>query len=159
MAARQEAMAKVGVFVGSVYGGAEDVAQEVVGQLIAKGHAAQLFLDPQIEDFLEYQNDVALVITSTTGQGEIPDNLLPLYLALNEQFPLLPGLAYGVISMGDSSYGEERYCGAGRQFDELLAQLQAKSVNERLDIDACVNFDALEVAIPWLTQFVQRITE
>lgn len=152
-------MAKVGVFVGSVYGGAEDVAQEIVEQLIAKGHVAQLYLDPQVEDFLDYQNDVALVITSTTGQGEIPENLLPLFLALNEQFPMLPELKYGVISMGDSSYGEDRYCGAGRQFDELLGQLQAKHVNERLDIDACVNFDALEVAMPWLTQFVQRLAE
>lgn len=157
MVARPEVMAKVGVFVGSVYGGAEDVAQEVVELLIVRGHMAQLFLEPQIEDFLDYQNDAALVITSTTGQGEIPDNLLPLYLALNEQFPLLPKLEYGVISMGDSSYGEERYCGAGRQFDELLAQLQAQPVNERLDIDACVHFDALEVAMPWLKQFIERV--
>ncbi len=63
-----------------------------------------------------------------------------------------------MISMGDSSYGEERYCGgAGRQFDELLAQLQAQPVNERLDIDACVHFDALEVAMPWLKQFIERV--
>lgn len=150
-------MAKVGVFVGSVYGGAEEVAQEVVEQLVAKGHVAQLYFEPQLDDFLEYQNDAALVITSTTGQGEIPDNLLPLYLSLNEQFPLMPGLKYGVISMGDSSYGEERYCGAGRQFDELLSQLQAKPVTERLDIDACVNFDALEVAIPWLVRFIKQV--
>ncbi len=72
MVARPEVMAKVGVFVGSVYGGAEDVAQEVVELLIVRGHVAQLFLEPQIEDFLDYQNDAALVITSTTGQGEIP---------------------------------------------------------------------------------------
>jgi len=157
MTVRQEAMAKVGVFVGSVFGGAEEVAQEVVEQLISSGYITQLYLEPQLNDFLEYQNDAALVITSTTGQGEIPDNLMPLYLALNDQFPLMPKLGYGVIAMGDSSYGEERYCGAGRQFDQLLQQLQANSVTERLDIDASVNFDALDEAIPWLTGFIKQV--
>jgi flavodoxin len=150
-------MAKIGVFVGSVFGGAEDVAQDVITQLSSNGHTAQLYLDPQLDDFLAYQNDTVVVITSTTGQGEVPDNLLPLYVALNDQFPLVPKLSYGVISMGDSSYGEDRYCGAGRQFDEMLQQLQAKPVAERLDIDACVNFDALEVALPWLNHFLKQI--
>ncbi|EAS41940.1 flavodoxin [Photobacterium profundum] len=150
-------MAKIGVFVGSVFGGAEDVAQDVITQLSSNGHTAQLYLDPQLDDFLAYQNDTIVVITSTTGQGEVPDNLLPLYVALNDQFPLMPKLSYGVISMGDSSYGEDRYCGAGRQFDEMLQQLQAKPVAERLDIDACVNFDALEAALPWLSRFLKQI--
>jgi flavodoxin len=151
-------MAKVGVFVGSVFGGAEDVAQDVITQLSCNGHTAQLYLDPQLDDFLAYQNDTIVVITSTTGQGEVPDNLLPLYVALNDQFPLVPKLSYGVISMGDSSYGEDRYCGAGRQFDEMLQQLQAKPVAERLDIDACVSFDALEATLPWLSRFLKQIT-
>lgn len=150
-------MAKVGVFVGSVFGGAEDVAQEVVETLTAKGHVVQLYLEPLLTDFLEYQNDVVLIVTSTTGLGELPDNILPLYFALNDQFPLLPNLRYGVISMGDSSYGEERYCGAGRQFDDLLQQLQASPLAERLDIDACVNFDALEVTRPWLSGFITQL--
>lgn len=150
-------MAKIGVFVGSVFGGAEDVAQDVITQLSSNGHTAQLYLDPQLDDLLAYKNDTIVVITSTTGRGEVPDNLLPLYVALNDQFPLMPQLSYGVISMGDSSYGEDRYCGAGRQFDEMLQQLQAKPIEERLDIDACVNFDALDVALPWLNRFLKQI--
>ncbi|MEJ2766636.1 flavodoxin [Photobacterium sp. MCCC 1A19761] len=150
-------MAKIGVFVGTVYGGAEEVAHEVVDQLIDKGHAAQLYLEPLLEDFLEYQHDVALVITSTTGQGEIPENLLPLFVALKDRFPLMPALKFAVIAMGDSSYGEERYCGAGRQFDALLAELQGRSLAVRLDVDACIHFDPMEVAQPWLEALVEAL--
>ncbi|MFZ6043988.1 flavodoxin domain-containing protein, partial [Vibrio natriegens] len=96
------------------------------------------------------------VITSTTGQGEIPDNLLPLFLALNDTFPMLPQLRYGVVAMGDSSYGEDRFCGAGRQFDTLLQELQARPMVERLDVDASVNFDALEVVMPWLKSWAKQ---
>ncbi|UTV28266.1 flavodoxin [Photobacterium atrarenae] len=156
--AELELMAKIGVFVGTVYGGAEEVAHEAVDLLIDKGHAAQMYLEPKLEDFLEYQHDVALVITSTTGQGEIPENLLPLFAALNDRFPLMPELRFGVIAMGDSSYGEERYCGAGRQFEVLLTELQAKPQVERLDVDACIHFDPMEVAMPWLEGLIEQLS-
>lgn len=148
---------KIGVFVGTVYGGAEEVAEAAVEKLVASGHDAQLYPEPQFDDFIRYREDVVLVVTSTTGEGEIPDNLMPLYLALNEQFPQMPELNYGVIALGDLSYGEERFCGGGRQVDELLQQLQAKPLIPILRVDACVNFDALEVAMPWLDEFVSRL--
>lgn len=62
-------MATIGVFVGSVFGGAEEVAEEVVSELKTNGHDAELFTDPSLDDFLAYRDQVALVITSTTGQG------------------------------------------------------------------------------------------
>ncbi|WP_064602233.1 flavodoxin [Photobacterium sp. J15] len=148
---------KIGVFVGTVYGGAEEVAEAAVEKLVASGHDAQLYPEPQFDDFIRYRENVVLVVTSTTGEGEIPDNLMPLYLALNEQFPQMPELNYGVIALGDLSYGEERFCGGGRQVDELLQQLQAKPLIPILRVDACVNFDALEVAMPWLDEFVSRL--
>lgn len=148
---------KIGVFVGTVYGGAEEVAEAAVEKLVASGHDAQLYPEPQFDDFIRYRGNVVLVVTSTTGEGEIPDNLMPLYLALNEQFPQMPELNYGVIALGDLSYGEERFCGGERQVDELLQQLQAKPLIPILRVDACVNFDALEVAMPWLDEFVSRL--
>ncbi|OAN14008.1 flavodoxin [Photobacterium jeanii] len=150
-------MAKVGIFVGSVFGGAEDVAFEVAAKLRESGHQSEVYTEPTLEDFVAYQQDMVLVVSSTTGQGEIPENLLPLYTALNDQFPLMPALRYGVIALGDSSYGEDRYCGGGRQFDELLSQIQAKPVAPRLDVDACINFDALEVVLPWLGGLLQKV--
>ncbi|HIF9105859.1 TPA: flavodoxin [Photobacterium damselae] len=151
-------MAKIGIFVGTVYGGAEDVALWAQEQLQQAGHQAEYFIDEStLESFLTYQNDVVLVVTSTTGQGEIPETLLPLFVHLREAFPLLPNLNYGVIALGDASYGEERFCGGGRQFEALLQELQAKELTPRLDVDACIHFDPLVVAEPWLAKWQQQL--
>ncbi|KLV08496.1 flavodoxin [Photobacterium aquae] len=147
-------MARIGVFVGSVFGGAEDVADAVTEFLTAQGHEAEMFTVATLDEFLGYRSDRVLVISSTTGQGEIPENLLPLFQMLRDHFPLLPDLGYGVVAMGDSSYGEDRYCGAGRQFDTLLTELQAKPLAPRLDVDACIHFDPLEVVMPWLQEWL-----
>ncbi|MCD9465352.1 flavodoxin [Photobacterium phosphoreum] len=145
-------MNKLGIFVGSVYGGAEELAETLAAKLTSV--PVEIFFDSTLDDFMAYDADTVLIISSTTGQGEIPENLLPLYVALKDQFPLLPKQYYGVIALGDSSYGEDRFCGAGRQFDALLTELNSQSVQPRLDIDAGVNFEPLEVAEAWFTQFV-----
>ncbi|WP_305460381.1 flavodoxin [Photobacterium leiognathi] len=148
-------MARLGIFIGSVYGGAEDLAEALASS--AASIDTQVYFDPTLDDFLDYKDDTVLIISSTTGQGEIPENLLPLYVALQDQFPLLPEQGFGVIAMGDSSYGEDRFCGAGRQFDALLAELGAKSLQPRLDIDAGIHFEPLEVAQDWFDQFVTQL--
>ena len=147
-------MNKLGIFVGSVYGGAEELAETLAAKLTSV--PVEIFFDSTLDDFMAYDADTVLIISSTTGQGEIPENLLPLYVALKDQFPLLPKQYYGVIALGDSSYGEDRFCGAGRQFDALLTELNSQSVQPRLDIDAGVNFEPLEVAEACFTQFVAR---
>lgn len=145
-------MKKLGIFVGSVYGGAEGLAETLAAKLTSV--QVDIFLDPTLDDFVAYDTDTVLIISSTTGQGEIPENLLPLFVALKDQFPLLPKQRYGVIALGDSSYGEDRFCGAGRQFDSLLSDLNSQRVQSRLDIDAGVHFEPLDVADAWFNQFV-----
>lgn len=149
-------MARIGVFVGSVFGAAEEVAHEVSHSLSRAGHLVEIYLSPSLDDFLDYHQDVVLMITSTTGQGELPDNLLPLYQSLHDLAPLMPQLRFGIIALGDSSYGEARYCGAGRQIDAQLQQLQAIPLVPRLDVDACIHFDPLEVVMPWLQEWEKQ---
>ncbi|MFP3449872.1 flavodoxin domain-containing protein, partial [Pseudomonas sp. SIMBA_067] len=71
-----------------------------------------------------------LIVTSTTGQGDIPANLAELYNQLNSTFPMLTNKPFGIVAMGDRSYGDT-FCAAGRSFDELLRDLQAKPVGNR----------------------------
>tara|TARA_B100000700_G_C14755807_1_gene719718 strand:- start:91 stop:540 length:450 start_codon:yes stop_codon:yes gene_type:complete len=149
-------MAKINIFYGSVYGGAERLADSAEEQLQKHGHEATVIDNPQVEDVSN--SEYILVITSTTGQGEIPDNLMPLFAALQSQFPLLGGTPFAVIAMGDSSYGDT-FCGAGKQVEELLMELQGKPLLPRLDIDALEDFAPEPVAQPWLAQFAGAITE
>ena len=93
---------------------------------------------------------------STTGQGDIPANLAELYNQLNSTFPMLTNKPFGIVAMGDRSYGDT-FCAAGRSFDELLRDLQAKPVGNRLEIDACEDFEPWPVTEPWLQTWLDKL--
>ncbi|MBQ4831648.1 flavodoxin domain-containing protein [Pseudoalteromonas sp. MMG010] len=147
-------MAHISIFVGSVNGGAERLSVDIAKQLDQAGHESTVIMDASVDDIKNAKN--ILVITSTTGQGDIPSNLAGLYFALNSTFPMLTDKPFGIIAMGDRCYGDT-FCGAGRSFDELLRDLQAKPVGSRLEIDASVDYDPLPVAQPWLNSWLNKL--
>jgi MioC protein len=143
-------MAKIALMVGTVYGAAEYVAEQAQALLTELGHSAQLFTEAKLDDVLALNADIWLVITSTTGQGDIPDNLLPFYLDVQNRFPLLTGKQFAVIALGDSSYAT--FCGAGEKFNELLLEIQGSALAPMLRIDACETLEPETLALPWLQQ-------
>ena len=68
------------------------------------------------------------------------------------------GKPFAVAALGDSSYGES-FCGAGRQFQELLEELQGKPVANMLEVDAIETLAAEEEIVPWLEGLVASLTE
>ncbi|MBD1584314.1 flavodoxin [Pseudoalteromonas sp. S16_S37] len=147
-------MASVSIFVGSMYGNADNLAAEVKNKLISLGHDATVFEDGNIEQLKSADN--VLFITSTTGSGDLPDNIQPLFQQMQSQFPMLTSKKVGVIGLGDSSYGET-FCGAGQQVDALVKELNATIPVERLDIDACEHFEPWEPAAPWLMLWAAQL--
>ncbi|WKE64533.1 flavodoxin [Gallaecimonas kandeliae] len=141
-------MAAIHVVYGSVYGAAEQLAQTLTEALTEGGHQARLFEQPTVAEVIQDRPDALLVVTSTTGDGDIPDNLLPFFVELKDSFPMLKSLPYGVITLGDSSYSS--YCGAGDQFEELLEELGGKALSLRLKVDACETLEPEEEALSWL---------
>lgn len=140
-------MSRIHIFFGSVYGGAEQLAEQAEQCLQQQGHDGHICDDPSIDDI--QQADAILVVTSTTGEGDIPAELEVFYEQLRERFPLLEQKPFGVICLGDSSYGET-YCGAGHKWFELLEELQGKAIKPLLKIDACETLEPDSVALPWL---------
>ncbi|MGB7999309.1 MAG: assimilatory sulfite reductase (NADPH) flavoprotein subunit [Anaerobacillus sp.] len=85
-----------------------------------------------------------LLITSTHGDGDPPDNALSFYDFLqSSRAPELEGLRFSVLSLGDSSY--EFFCQTGKDFDNRLEELGGTRIYPRVDCD--LDFD--ELAEEW----------
>lgn len=148
-------MADISVFVGSVFGGALSVARAIEKHLANQGHQIRVIEDPGIED-LTADESAILVCTSTTGQGELPANILPFYLRIREKLPIQQNRPFGVIVLGDSSYGDT-FCGAGELMEEAFLELACRKVGETLCIDACETSEPTQEALPWSERWVRAL--
>lgn len=147
---------KVAILSGSVYGTAEDVARHAEHQLKAVGF--ETWHDPraQLPQILDFAPEALLVVTSTTGMGELPDNLQPLYFAIRDHLPAWSGLPGGVIALGDSSYGDT-FCGGGELVRELYAELGIREVQPMLRLDSSESVTPESDAEPWLAEFMAAL--
>lgn len=149
-------MTTLSIFTGSVYGNAQHVAEQVKENLQEQGFDAKLHSDPEVSDFSDA--DAILVVTSTTGQGDVPPNLEWAISDLRDEFPMLTDKPFAVAALGDSSYGET-YCGAGRQIQELLIELQGKPVTEMLEVDAIETLEPEEDVVKWVNGIKEQLFE
>jgi MioC protein len=150
---------KVALFSGSVYGAAEDVARHAVKQLEAAGHACYYNARGDLASLLACEPEAVLGIISTTGMGELPDALVPLYSDLRDQLPAaLRGLPGGVIGLGDASYSDS-FCGGGELIAELFDELGIRQVQPMLRLDASESVTPETDADPWLRAFAERLNE
>ena len=69
-----------------------------------------------------------LIITSTWGEGEMPDNAESLWQTVTSQGPSLSGVHFSVCAIGDTAYDE--FCKAGVDWDDKYQQLGANKVHE-----------------------------
>lgn len=141
------------ILVGTMYGGALDVAEQVKPLFEQAGYAVDISEQPTVEDITQ-RNGLTLFCVSTTGSGDFPGNFVPFVRSLKDQSPSLTGLRYGLIALGDSSYGDT-FCGAGRALDDLLQDHGAQRLVERLEIDAMETFMADDAALPWVEEWIE----
>ena len=78
-------MADITLISGSTLGGAEYVAEHLAEKLEEAGFTTETLHGPLLEDLSA--SGIWLIISSTHGAGDIPDNLSPFYEALQEQKP------------------------------------------------------------------------
>ncbi|WP_300001112.1 FMN-binding protein MioC [uncultured Cedecea sp.] len=119
-------MADITLISGSTLGSAEYVAEHLAEKLEEAGHSTTTLHGPQLEDL--QTEGLWLVISSTHGAGDLPDNLLPLYEAIQEQKPDLSRIQYGALGIGSKEY--DTFCEAIEKIDRLLTECGAVRVGE-----------------------------
>ncbi len=148
-------MSKVQIFIGSVYGGAEQVGELVGDELRKLGHDVSLNTYARAEDLARDPDEIILLCHSNTGSGELPDNIQPVYLHLTRDYPRIAGRRYGVINLADSSY--TTFNEGGKALDAAFEDLGAKRIGDPLVIDACSGDDPATLARDWVQQWAQLI--
>ena len=135
------------VLVGTQTGTAEAIAEDLGRAASGYGVAVTTVgLDDVEVDRLPSMGHV-VVITSTYGEGEMPDNAELFWETLQASTaPRLDGLKFSVLALGDSGY--DGFCQAGKLIDTRLEQLGAERVLARVDCDV----DYEEPAAAWTTQ-------
>lgn len=128
----------VSILVGSQTGNSESVAKKLAKAM------SKLNFNPEVIDMAAYEKEKlpseqnVLIITSTYGDGEPPDNAADLHSwILSDAAPHLEGVNFSVLALGDTEYPD--FCKVGIEFDVRLEQLGANRVYPRVDCD--VDFD------------------
>ncbi|ALZ74684.1 FMN-binding protein MioC [Rheinheimera sp. F8] len=142
------------ILVGSQMGAAEYTAEQVAETLVQAGFPVRLHLTPVLEQLT--RSSTWLVITSTYGAGDLPDNIQPFADQLAQDQTDLTTVSYAVITLGDSSY--DTFCLAGSKIAELLKKNSARNLDLSLQIDAQQADLPEDLALAWLPQFISKLS-
>ncbi|TNH00943.1 FMN-binding protein MioC [Testudinibacter sp. TR-2022] len=143
------------IITGSTLGNAEYLAEYCEDQLQQQGYKTALLHGPDwqaVQDYREW-----LIITSTHGAGELPDNLYPLFEHIENAVDQLNQLHFSVIGLGNSDY--DTFCFAVDKVERILQSKQANKRCPSLKIDVLQNLDHDQQAGEWLPNLYDQLSK
>jgi sulfite reductase (NADPH) flavoprotein alpha-component len=134
------------ILFGSQTGTAEKLARQIAKESQRSGYRPQVLEAAQYAKIDWRKESNLLVVTSTYGDGEMPDNAQPFWEWLQtESANALAHMQFSVLALGDTNY--EQFCAAGIKIDSRLAQIGAKRLQPLVMCD--VDYEAKAQA--WTT--------
>ncbi|APC09756.1 MULTISPECIES: FMN-binding protein MioC [Providencia] len=124
-------MTKVTLISGSTMGSAEYVAEHMAEILDELGYETEIQHGPSLDDLT--LEGLWLVVSSTHGAGDLPENIQPLFESIQKESPDLSKVKFGAVGIGSSEY--DIFCGAIHKLDSLLSEKGAKRIGECFEID------------------------
>lgn len=137
---------------GSQTGNSETLAKKAAKSLTTQGHQVTTIDMAEAEVEFLTKNENLLLITSTYGDGEPPDNAAALHELLHsEDAPSLDNISYSVLGLGDSEYPDFNQC--AKEFDTVLEKLGAQRLTPLVESD--VDYD--EPFDQWISQLTDSL--
>lgn len=144
----------VTILYGSQTGNAQNLAGQTGKTLEAKGFNVKVASMSEFKPNTLKKLENLLIVVSTHGEGEPPDNALSFHEFLHgKRAPKLENLRFSVLSLGDSSY--EFFCQTGKEFDQRLEELGGTRLYPRVDCD----LDFEELAAEWTEGVLNGLSE
>ncbi|WP_340609392.1 FMN-binding protein MioC [Xenorhabdus bharatensis] len=146
-------MSTITLISGSTMGSAEYVAEHMAEILDNLGFSTEILHGPSLGDLP--LNGLWIVVTSTHGAGDLPENLQPLADEIAQQKPDLSLVTFGAVGIGSSEY--DTFCGAIRSLEQLLEDRQAKRIGDRLEIDILQHEIPEDPAEEWVKEWAKLL--
>ncbi len=144
----------VNILYGTQTGTSESVANDAAD--VAKTHGLKPVVASMdaIEISAMAKMEYLLIITSTYGEGQMPDNAQMLWEAVSaKDAPSFAQTNYSILALGDTSY--DLFCQAGIDWDQRLESLGANRLYQRVDCD--IDFE--DPAENWIASVIPLMSD
>ena len=126
------------ILYGTVTGTAESLAYKLAASLRREGFTSQVRDMAQCQPNVLSEFNCVLMVVSTYGDGEPPDDAANFYQAIvNGPGLNLSGLEFSVLALGNATF--DHFCRCGKEIDSALERHGARRIFPRLDCD--VDYD------------------
>ncbi len=140
------------IITGSTLGGAEYVGDHLSDLLNESSFETTIHNQPALEEVAV--EGTWIIVTSTHGAGDYPDNIQPFIKALQNTPPNTKQLKFAVVAVGDSSY--DTFCAAGKHAYALLEDIGATPISDCFTIDVQEHPVPEDAAEEWLKTVIHQ---
>ena len=146
---------RAGIFVATMTGLADICGEEIESAMQAAGVSCERQLMDGLDASAFTPFDLLVIVSSTYGHGEIPDNGQALFETVKAGADLA-GKDYAIFALGDRTYSDT-FCAAGDSWDHALAACGARRAVDLERHDASSGTLAEDVAGEWATGWAGQL--
>ena len=139
------------ILYGSQSGNSEGLAEKWQKEALKYG------LNPTVHDMdgfdIKSMSNMSrvMIVCSTWGEGEMPDNAEELYEAAVGAGKILNNTHFSICSLGDTDY--DLFCQSGKDWDKTMEDMGGSRIYDRVDCD--VDFE--EPAEEWMNGTMSKL--